>query len=118
LTSKCRPIRGGKPLVVGGGDARAGNILAAAFAEGGPAARRLGEQHEFVEVLVNHRLQRQIGVYEALGIAFDLLADTPTLPGQPGVDPELLRNFQRQPIVKHADRRREYSRSGSERFAD
>jgi len=72
---------GGQTLVVGGGDASAGDVLAAALAEGGFATRGVGEQREFVEVLVNHRFQRQVGVGEAAGIVLDLLADAPALPG-------------------------------------
>ena len=43
--------------VVGGRDPGASQILAAALAECGPVARRLGEQRELVEILLDHRRQ-------------------------------------------------------------
>src|SRR4029077_5385481 len=95
---------GGQALVVGGGDARAGDVLAAALAEGGPAARRFGEQRELVEILLDHGLHCQIGVFEALRVEPDLLADAPALPGQPGVDPDLLPAFERQLEMEPANR--------------
>ena len=55
-------------------------VLAAALAEGGLAARRLGKQRKFAEVLVEPRLERQISVVVALGIVLDLLSDSPALP--------------------------------------
>src|SRR5712672_2158088 len=80
---------GGQALVVGGGDAGARNVLAATLAEGGPAACRVGEQRELVEIFLDHRFDRQIGIFETLGVELDLLADAPALPGQPGVDFDL-----------------------------
>jgi len=53
---------------VGGGEAGAGDVLAAALARRGPAARRRGEQRKLVEIVLDHRLQREVGVVEAFGV--------------------------------------------------
>src|SRR5262249_22380272 len=72
--------------VMGGGDSGAGEVLAALLAQRRLAARRLGEQGELVEILIDDRLEREIGVLVALGVVLDLLADAPALPGKAGVD--------------------------------
>jgi len=53
---------------------------------------------------LDHRLQRQISVIVAPGVVPDLLADAPALPGQPGVDPELLPALGRELEVEEAPR--------------
>src|SRR5262245_5957011 len=95
---------GGQALVVGGGHAGAGDVLAALLAQRRLAAGRLREQGELVEILVYDRLKREIGVLVALGIVLDLLADAPTLPGETGVDPELLPALGRELEMEEAPR--------------
>src|SRR5216684_6851466 len=96
---------GRQPLhVLLGRDLGAQHVLAAALAERGPAARRLGEQRELVEILLDHRRQREVHVFMTPWIVPDLLPDAPALPGQPRVDLELLPALDGQLVVEDADR--------------
>src|SRR5260370_42508191 len=99
------PSGGRQPVhVVRGRALGAPHVLAGALAERRPAARRLGEQRELVEILLDHRRQREVHVFMTPWIVPDLLPDAPALPGQPRVNLELLPALDGQLVVEDADR--------------
>src|SRR5262249_57206903 len=61
-------------------------------------------EREFGAVVLDHRLERQIGVFEAPGIVLDFLADAPALPGQARIDPEFLPRFYGELEMEDANR--------------
>src|SRR5436190_20337651 len=83
-------LRRRQPLVVSGRGLGAGDVLVAMLGDRRLAAGGFMEQRELVHVVVFDRGQREVGVFQALGIVPDPLAGPPALPDEPGVDPYLL----------------------------
>src|SRR5437016_2782248 len=80
----------GEALVVGRDDTGARNVLVALLVHRCTPARRLGKQRQLVELVLDHRFQREIGVVVAPGIVLDLPPDAVALPGELSVDLQLL----------------------------